>query len=140
MLLNLKILAKSGLQQRDALVQERLPQHVKGPALLHCEYQVNTEDNFYRMDLKVDAQLSIVCQRCMNEFIHSYQHISQLGISSSEEIAENIMSKYECIVSNNQQIDLIEVLTDELILYAPEFHLKLSDCDDEIKKLITIDE
>jgi uncharacterized protein len=51
-------------------------------------------------------------------------------------MAEKLMSQYDSVVSTNNQVDLLELVTDELLLYAPEFHLDPEECDKSIQKWI----
>lgn len=138
MIINLKKFVTSDAEQQGNLVLEaRLPPFIKSPSTLHYKFHVKMPQNYYVLTLEVSAELLCICQRCLGEYKHHYQNRTELAICSNDEIAEQLMEQYECIVSENGQVDLNELLTDELYLYGPEFHPEISDCDNEIKRFIT---
>ena len=139
MLINLKTCAIKTERQGIVLeLGERLPARLKAPCAINCQFDVEPFDNYYVMRLMVDSVLTVVCQRCSNEFIYLYKNQTELAICNSDEMAEKLMERYECIVSQNNQVDLVELITDELHLYAPEFHPELKDCDDELGKFMNL--
>jgi uncharacterized protein len=138
MLINLKTYAAINEQQSLMIeIQDRLPGHLCSPCLINCLFKVKPFKNYYLITLKCDSILTVVCQRCLGEFAHHYSNQTELAICDSDETAENMMSDYECIVSNSQ-VNLQELLTDELYLYAPQFHLDFKDCDHETDVFISV--
>ncbi|MDI9818206.1 MULTISPECIES: DUF177 domain-containing protein [unclassified Legionella] len=136
MFINLKTMAaQSGQEQVNIKLQERLPAHVASPCSINCQFSVESFDHYYLLTLSVDTLLELTCQRCLKEFSYHYLNLTKLAICDSEEMAEELMERYECIVANNH-IDLQELVTDELHLYAPELHPEMIHCDGEINKFI----
>lgn len=139
MLINLKTFAAKAEQYPVKFeLQDRLPAHIKLPCVINCRFDVKPYDNYYVIKLNVDSILTVICQRCLSEFSYPYANQTELAICTSDETAEKLMENYECIVSSNSQIDLIEIVTDELYLYGPEFHPEQSDCDNEMSKFINL--
>ncbi len=137
MLINLKIsAAMAQLQQAKLTLQDRLPTHINPPCMLNCQFKVTAMASDYLISLQVNADLSITCQRCLQEFLYHYSNQTELAVSRSEERAEKLMDHYEGIVAPNGEVNLAELLTDELHLYTPKYHPQLSDCDEEISRFI----
>jgi uncharacterized protein len=126
-------------QKATIPIDERLPAHIKAPCLVNCEFTVNNKESYYLLTLAIKVDLTLVCQRCLSEFIHPYSNQTELAVCDSEALAEKMLTQYESIVADNQEIDLEAIIADELILYAPAFHPTLSDCDAEISKFVTIE-
>lgn len=140
MIINLKTnAAKAEQQEANIELRERLPAHVLSPCMIHCQFDVEAFNHYYVITLDVNSTLSVICQRCLKEFAYHYVNQTTLAICDSDEMAEKLMEQYECIVSNNNQVDLKELLTDELHLYVPESHPEITDCDNEIDRFITSD-
>ncbi|STX51331.1 metal-binding, possibly nucleic acid-binding protein [Legionella busanensis] len=137
MLIDLKTQAKQLENQTvEVYVTKRLPNRIPTPCSLKCIYEVKPIDNYFLLSMQVSGTIEIECQRCLNMFLYDYKNITTLAICNSEASAEKLMEKYECIVANNFFIDLVELVTDELHLYSPEYHLNIDDCDAEVSKFI----
>lgn len=137
MIINLKIFAARGEEESVKIeLQERLPAFISGPAILNCHFNVKMQGNYYLLTLKADSKLKAICQRCLNEFEYHYVNETVLAVCNSDTMAEQLMDQYECVVSDNNQVDLKELLTDELYLYGPEFHPEVTDCDTEVNRYI----
>ncbi|WP_028387842.1 YceD family protein [Legionella fairfieldensis] len=140
MLINFKTRAAKTEQQNFVIeIKERLPEYINIPCTVQGHFGLESVDNYCVMALTVNAELIITCQRCLNEFNYNYNSLTELALCPSEEIAEKLMERYECIVPQGNQVDLKELLTDELYLYAPKFHLERSDCNEEMKKFIRLE-
>lgn len=133
----LKTYAKqAGSQTVVIRVQERKPERVNSPCELTCVFKVEACSDYYLLTLNVSATLEIACLRCLGGFQHEHTNLTQLAICANEEIAESLMASFECIVVNNYQIDLIDIVTDELHLFLPEKHQDIEECDREMSGLI----
>ncbi len=126
----------AGTQHVVVNLQERLPKHLHLSCELTCNFQVDPGDKYYLLTMTVSGVLNIICQRCLGIFQHNYKNTSKLAVCADDAIAENLMEWYECVVASDDQIDLIDILTDDLYLFTPEKHLDLTDCDSEISRLI----
>lgn len=116
-------------------IKDRLPEHLKSVCVINCIFNIEEFKNYYLIDLNSHANLSVTCQRCLSEFSYDYSNQSELAVCNSDEIAEQMMDHYDCIVATNE-IDLKELLTDELNLFSPEFHTDPSYCDHEVDRFI----
>lgn len=125
----LKTQAKLAKQQSVIVnVNERLPFQLARPCQVACTFDIEANKDHYQLILVLESQVAIICQRCLGEFQHHYHHQSQLAVCADEMLAESLMSSYECIVSHNDEIDLVDIVTDDLHLYLPEKHNDIQDC------------
>lgn len=133
----LKTLSKQDeLQQVDVSLVERLPETIQSPCELNCEFKIENSGNYYLLKLSVAGVLAINCQRCLGVFHHDYYNQTELAICANDAIAETLMEHFDCIVAEDNQVDLEEIITDELYLFAPEKHENRVDCDTDIAQLI----
>lgn len=140
-MLHLPEVAKQGKQTKIVKIDERLPSFLISPCQLNVTYFTEAEDDFYLLHLNVETNLNLICQRCMKEFSFPYINKITIAVCRNDERAEQLLEQYECIVSSNWHVDLNELITDELHLYAPQFHPDINDCDSEINQyLATKDE
>ncbi|MDP3561490.1 MAG: YceD family protein [Legionellaceae bacterium] len=109
-------------------LEERLPGFVQSPCELTYQFQVEQYPNYYLIKLDVKGVLSLVCQRCLGDYQYAYHNQTLLAVCRSETVAEQLMSSYDCIVSETGEIDLSEIITDELHLFCPEKHEDLTQC------------
>ncbi|KTD50739.1 YceD family protein [Legionella quateirensis] len=136
-MLHLQDMAKQGQQTQKLTVTERLPSFINGPCQLTVTYSIEAKDDYYLIHMQTAGELVIVCQRCLCEFSSQYANQTTIAVCRSEERAEQILELYECIVSSNWQVDLVELVIDELHLYAPQFHAEIEDCGSEINEILT---
>lgn len=136
-MLHLPDLAKQESHTETVVIKERLPAFLEGPCHLSVTYRVEAEDDFYLINLKVVGSLTILCQRCMQKFIFPYDNSTVVAVCRSDERSEQLLEHYECIVSSNWQVQLTELVTDEMHLYAPQFHPDFKDCDTEISQILS---
>ena len=133
----LKTYAKQNEPQRAVVnLHERLPERVVAPSELTCHFHVKSYDDYYLLTLDVTGDLTIACQRCLQVFQHDHCHQTVLAVCASDAMAESLMEHYECIVVDDEQVDLVAVLTDELYLFSPVKHANSVDCDVEINQWI----
>ncbi|AHE66676.1 YceD family protein [Legionella oakridgensis] len=138
MKISLTKLAKENERRHVILtIQKRLPEHIHAACQLSCDYWAEAAAKDYiLLMMKTEGKIEIVCQRCLQVFFYDYRHETQLAVCSKEMVAERLMDQYECVVSDNYQVDLTELLTDELHLHAPEKHFDPAECDGDIKQYI----
>ena len=130
-------MAKQGQRNKTITISERLPHFVTKACELHVTYQVEAKDNFYLVNLHVNGELQLQCQRCLEEFNYPYDNNTVIAVCRDEERAEQLLEHYECIVSPNLQITLDDLIIDELHLYAPQFHPEITECSSEINQFLT---
>lgn len=137
MIINLKTSAASDEQQALTIeIKDRLPAHLNSPCIINCNFVAKVYENYYILNLNSKANLAITCQRCLGKFDYPYSNQTELAICKTDEIAEQLMNRYDCMVAANE-VDLQEILTDELNLYTPEFHPDQKACDHEIDRFIS---
>lgn len=137
MKLCLKKYAKlAGSQTIVVTLHDRVPARVSSLPELTCVFQIEACSDYYLLTLDVTAKVDIACQRCLADFQHEYKNQTTLAVCTNDDVAETLMEHYECIVTNNGEIDLIEILTDEMHLFLPEKHHTINDCDLEVSQLI----
>lgn len=117
-------------------VKERLPERVIRPCELTCTFHVESCGNYYLLTLDTAGTLMVNCQRCLQVFQYDYSNQCKLAVCVSDIVAESLMEDFECIVAEGDQVDLLDILADELHLFAPEKHDNDADCDTEISRLI----
>ncbi|QMT60483.1 DUF177 domain-containing protein [Legionella sp. PC997] len=135
-MLHLQEMVKQGQQTKKVTLSERLPNFITSPCQLDTTYHVEAKEDFYLIHLHVKGDLLIQCQRCLDEFNFPYDNMTVVAVCRNDERAEQILEHYECIVSENLQVSLEDVLIDELHLYAPQFHPRIDDCSSEINQIL----
>lgn len=135
MMLYLQDLAKQREQTTNLIITERLPAFLLAPCSLTVRYHVEAKDNFYLIHMHTTGLINVVCQRCLNAFVNSFDNQTEIAVCQSYEQTK-LLLQYECIVSNNWQVVLEDLITDELHLYVDQFHFDKNDCDSEIIKIL----
>ena len=87
--------------------------------------------------MEVSGELTVQCQRCIQEFNLKYNNSTTIAVTRNDERAEQLLEHYECIVSTNYQVNLEDLIIDELHLYVPQFHEETRDCDEEVNQFLT---
>ncbi|KGP63923.1 metal-binding protein [Legionella norrlandica] len=136
-MIHLQELAKQGQQESEVALSERLPSFIRPVCHLKAIYHVEAKEDVYLIHLNVQGNLSIICQRCMDDFTVGYENSTVIAVCRNDERAEQLLSQYECVVSSNWQVDLNELIIDELHLYAPQFHSDFNECNSEINEILT---
>jgi len=127
---------QSGSRTVVVRVEDRKPTRVSSQAELTCVFKVEDCTDYYLLTLDVSGSLEITCQRCVTDFQQEYMNQTKLAVCANDEIAERLMASYECVVVNNYEIDLMDIVTDELHLFLPEKHPDIAGCDLDISGLI----
>lgn len=137
MKISLKNDAKQAGSKRIVVhLQERLPERIDSPCELNCDFSILNRGDYYLLSLHVKGRLAVTCQRCLDVFEHLYDHQSEIAICADDVLAERLMKQFECIVALQDEIDLMDIVTDGLHLYVPEKHSDIMDCNKEIKHWI----
>jgi len=82
----------------------------------------------------VKGDLSIACQRCLEPYYYTYENATELFVCRDDKVAERLMDQHECIVVPGYLVDLHEIVTDELHLYARDRHPNKEDCSYNFSK------
>jgi uncharacterized protein len=132
MLICLKTCSTNASSQHAVItLTDRLPSQIVADCTLNCDYRVQRFADFHLLTLDVKSALSLLCSRCLEVFTYPYENHTELAVCRDEATATQVMNQYECIVGNQNTLDLVEILTDELHLYAPYMHKET--CQLEIK-------
>ncbi|TAL64053.1 MAG: metal-binding protein [Legionella sp.] len=134
-MLHLNDLVKQDQHTKELSITERLPSYIATPCHVKVTYQVEAKDKFYLIRMNVCGDLTISCQRCLDEFVFPYENQTEIAACRTDERAEQLLEMYECVVAPMDQVDLTDLVVDELHLYAPLFHAQASDCADEITQI-----
>ena len=125
----LKTYANRGImEQFHITLTERLPRHLSAPCIIHGSFIVHAEQEVYRIVLDTHSVLSLCCLRCAEEYQTHYVQQTSLIVCLSEQLAARYMAVGDCIVLENPYLNLIDILTDELHLFAPEKHIDVKEC------------
>lgn len=114
-------------------LEHRLPDFLIPPSTLEVTYSVKAEHDFYLIHLRVHGELKVLCQRCMGEFLLPYENETQVAVCRSEARADQLLARYESMVSSDGQVDLEELIVDELHLYVLPYHKEIEACDKQVK-------
>jgi uncharacterized protein len=126
---------EAGSKQFVIHLKERLPERITSPCELSGDFSVLNRGDYYLLSLHVKGTLVVTCQRCLDVFEHLYDHQSEIAICADDALAETLMKQFECIVALQDEIDLVDIVTDGLHLYVPEKHSDIMECNNEMKKL-----
>ncbi|MFA6302319.1 MAG: YceD family protein [Legionella sp.] len=135
-MLYLQDLAKQELQKQTLTINERLPNYIVPPCTVTAQYKVEEREDFYLIRLQVQGIITIICQRCLNEFSYPYDNSTEIAVCLDDDKAEAVLEMYESIIAPDKKVDLETLIVDELYLYAPQFHPDLEDCDSEVKQFL----
>lgn len=118
---SLKQLAKyESPQAYHETLTVRLPAWIESPCVLTGSFQVHAADHYYRLTVEVQGVLQVICQRCLEIVPYDYNRTFELAICSSDTRADQLMNQFECIVSTEGKLELVDILTDEVHLNVPE--------------------
>ena len=92
----------------------------------------------YRLVGQMQADLSLQCQRCLDDFKQAVDRKLLFETVLSKQQAEAVEAPFEAIIfeTSDQELDLIGLLEDELLLEIPLVpkHADLKDCNQDMLK------
>lgn len=100
----------------------RLPVQVTAACDLTGQYKVEAAGEYDHLTLNTTGTLQLLCQCCLEPFMYTYGHITELAVCANEEIASRLMAQFDCVVSEQGEINLDELITDDLHFFLPEKH------------------
>jgi uncharacterized protein len=109
-------------------LNNRLPSWVQSPCQINCTIKITSCGNFYLLNLTMDAVLHITCQRCLSTVHSPFHHTTELALCFNEEKANDLMTMYDTVVVESDELNLDDLLTDELHLFAPEIPHEIEVC------------
>lgn len=134
-------LAKKDEKEHVVLtILDRLPPNLEEPCTVSVEFAAKAVDDYYLLSTTTRAELNIFCERCAKSFLFPYENTLELAVCDNDTRAEALSYQYESLVSERGCINMEELITDELHLYAPRTHASLEDCDKEIETYLVKDQ
>lgn len=86
----------------------------------------------------IDAEVEVVCQRCLEPVGLEVSTDFKLGIVTTDAAAENLSSDYEPLLVENTPMALSDIIEDELILSIPVVAMHAEgDCSAEVQEVMT---
>lgn len=77
------------------------------------------EERRYVIVVSVDAQVGLVCERCLGPLAVPLKTSSDLMLCSTEAQAQQCPSRYEPVIVEDEAMDLYDVIEEELLLALP---------------------
>jgi len=117
-------LARSGAQLHGRLTLAEMERFAplltdaRGEAEVTLDFDIDAERRAF-MRLRLRAEVSLVCQRCLGPVRHVIEVERLLGVVTSEAQAEKLPGIYEPLYVTEEPLFLREVIEDELILSLP---------------------
>ena len=126
--------ATSGVDVTGFLSVKSLPRFVEGLASDDGDADVELhfyrdEQGFYRIDGRASAQVSLLCQRCLQGMPGQVDADFELALVWNDDQAKALPRSLDPVVVGEEMLELAEVVQDELIVSTPyvSYHA-LSDC------------
>jgi uncharacterized protein len=78
------------------------------------------EQGAVTVELKVEADLPLICQRSMRPFSEPVRRHSMLSVVDSVGAQDDLPEQYEPVLTDHGRIALVEMVEDELLLAVPQ--------------------
>jgi len=117
-------LARAGAQLRGRMPMAEMERfalllaEVPGEAEVAVDFGIDAERRAF-MHLRLQAEVMLVCQRCLGPVRHAIEVERLLGVVANESQAEKLPDIYEPLYVTEEPLFLREVIEDELILSLP---------------------
>ncbi len=76
-------------------------------------------DNYTVIDIKLNAELSLTCQRCMQPMEFAFASEGLLSPVTSDQAAKQLPGQYDPVIVVDNKIDLWELVEEEILLNLP---------------------
>jgi len=107
-----------------------------GDVTVGLEFDLDEMQRAY-LRLQLQAEVVLVCQRCLSKMKQSIVADRLLGLVCSEEQAERLPESYEPLLITNEPLFLRDVIEDELILSLPIIARHADgECELAVKKIV----
>jgi uncharacterized protein len=82
------------------------------------------------VDIKLDGQLNLECQRCLRAYGFPVNLESRLTILSSDEQSSQIVEPFDSVVMTTEGLNLATIIEDEILSALPmaPIHESIADC------------
>lgn len=115
-----------GVSLKGAIPLVKMPR--LAAVLMDTEGQVEFDINFheagaerYRASGRVQAKLTLSCQRCLHSVDVEIDRELRLGLVQSDQEAELLDAEWDPQIVESPILDMVEVIEDELLLSIPAF-------------------
>ena len=78
------------------------------------------EEGAVTVDLEVEADLPLICQRSMRPYLERVRRHSLLGVVDSVTAQETLPEHYEPVLADHGRIALVDLVEEELLLAVPQ--------------------
>ena len=86
------------------------------------------------LDGKVEAELELRCERCLDPVKHRIESDFRFGLITSEDEAELLPKEYEPLLVTESEQSLIDLVEDELLLSLPIVARHDEECSEILRK------
>jgi len=118
----------AGPQHITLEINERLPAWIRSPCEITCQYEVKAAGNMHLLRFTASGVFAIVCQRCLQSIDYAYTQAHEVAVCAHERDMLSLMTEYDCVVGEQGEVDLRELLTDELVMSLPQIPHAIEDC------------
>ena len=101
---------------------------------LHVRLNFGSTAGFHCLQGTVEADLKLVCQRCMNPIQHKVSGRFKFGLVLDEEESQELPPDLEPYLCEGDEQSIIELLEDELLLSLPIAPMHQEECSEFLKK------
>jgi uncharacterized protein len=116
------------MQTATLTIETRAPAWINTPCVLACAYQIQQKQGVTELCLTTTGVLNIACQRCLETVDHAYSHTQTLAVCRNDEESARLMSIYDCVQTIEDELSLLDIVTDDLYLFSPSIPHESSDC------------
>lgn len=119
------------LQGELLLSKLSLPAEVLGQAegVVHYHVTFGIDDQDYVfIKGRVEAELSLECQRCLNPMVQSIKSLFCLSPVRTGQEAEALPEHYEPVFMEGEKLSLSQIVEEELILNLPIAPMHVGEC------------
>jgi len=101
---------------------------------LHARLNFSSEAGFNCLQGTVEADLKLICQRCMSHMGHKVAGSFKLGLILDEEEIQTLPTDFEPYLIEGDEQSIIDLLEDELLLCLPIAVMHEEECSEFLKK------
>ncbi|WP_148254699.1 YceD family protein [Aidingimonas lacisalsi] len=105
------------LERFERLALDAQPQ--EGECQVRLDFSID-EQGRRAIDGWLEADLRLLCRRCLQPMPVHVESRFLLGIVSGDDMAAQLPSTHEPVLVENEQLNLLDVIEDELILSLPQ--------------------
>jgi uncharacterized protein len=101
---------------------------------LHARLNFGSKAGFRCLQGTVEANLKLICQRCMNPLEHKVKGHFKFGLLLDENEINELPAEFEPYLIEGDEQSVIDLLEDELLLSLPIAAMHQEECSEFLKK------